>query len=268
MYKSMVLGGFIPTTMLDWKGKIAAVIFTSGCNFKCGYCHNHALAEGKTDGVVSWSSVEDSLRSRMGWLDGVVVTGGEPTIYSSIGTLLSRIKSLGLKVKLDTNGSNPEVLEALIKSGLIDGISMDFKASFCNYEKAARVKVDLKKIEASLNLILISKIEKEFRMTMVPELNGFSDLKELSSLLYGVGDCSMVIQQFNPEGAWMPEFRASEPYSGDQLIKWSNALKSIVRVDVRGVRSEEKAETFEPEDIVTEKVRETMRGLHFSFIKT
>ncbi len=124
------IGGLVKQSFVDWDGVLSAVVFTKGCNFRCGYCHNPALvvpALMRERPDVAESEVFDYLARRRGWLDGVVVTGGEPTLHAGLPAFLERVKALGYRVKLDTNGTNPEMLRQLIASGAVDFVAMDIK---------------------------------------------------------------------------------------------------------------------------------------------
>ena len=130
----MKFAGIVKNSFVDFPGQIATVVFTSGCNFNCWYCHNRELIP-RSEGKIDESEVFDFLNSRKGMIDGVVVSGGEPTLHEEIYDFIKKIKNLGLKVKLDTKGTNPEVLGKLLGENLLDYVAMDIKTSFSNYEK-------------------------------------------------------------------------------------------------------------------------------------
>ena len=166
----MRIGGIIPSSLVDWDGKIVCTLFTIGCNFRCWYCHNPSLVLGNA-GEISEEKVFLMLNDLKGWIDGVCVTGGEPTIHGDIVEFLTKIKELEYKIKVDTNGSHPEVLENILQEELADYIAMDIKAPMERYEEVVGVKVDTARIEKSISLIMESGVDHEFRTTMIPELD-------------------------------------------------------------------------------------------------
>ncbi|MBN2854039.1 anaerobic ribonucleoside-triphosphate reductase activating protein [Patescibacteria group bacterium] len=175
----MIIGGLEKLSLLDYPNHLAAIIFTSGCNFRCHYCYNPMLVlpqkvkDVKNKEDLSLISSEDLLlflKERFGRLEGVVITGGEPTLHPDLPDFIRKIKKIGYLVKLDTNGTNPEMLEKLLKAKLVDYLAMDIKSDALNYEKAVGVKVDFKKLEKSVKIIMASGLPYEFRTTMVPGL--------------------------------------------------------------------------------------------------
>jgi pyruvate formate lyase activating enzyme len=172
----MRIGGFVKQSLIDYPGKIAAIVFTQGCNFRCGYCHNPALVlpglfqncpEHLPDNILNY------LKERKGWLDGVVVTGGEPTIHNDLPQFLKEIKSLGYFVKLDTNGSNPSMLELIVDQKLVDYIAMDIKTIItpAGYSQIIGIPASnalINNINASIALIKQSRLQYEFRTTHIP----------------------------------------------------------------------------------------------------
>ena len=176
------LRGFLPTSMLDWPGKICAVVFIGGCNFRCPYCHNPELVEAGDDAdVLSWEDIRGYLEQRAGWIDGVSITGGEPTVHSDLHLLCERVRDLGMMVKLDTNGSRPGKLKELLAKEQVDFVAMDVKTSPQKYARVAGRRIDEKIIGESIDSILTSGIDHEFRCTVVPGLVNMADL-EVGSL--------------------------------------------------------------------------------------
>ena len=198
----MKILGFVKTSMVDYPGNIVSTIFLGGCNFRCPFCHNPDLADNK--GIeLDKEKIFSFLKKRNGLIDGVCVSGGEPTIYSDLPSFLKDIKALGLKVKLDTNGSHPEMLKSVIEDGLVDYVAMDVKSSFKHYDNASGVHVDMEKIKDSIDIIKSSNVEYEFRTTMVPRfvrredferrqpqdlLRGFPDNQSVAVARPGTGD--------------------------------------------------------------------------------
>lgn len=180
----MRIGGFQKFSLIDYPGKMAAIIFTQGCNFRCGYCYNAQLVFPKSfQEPIPEEVVLDFLTSRQGKLQGVVVTGGEPTLQKGLLAFLVKLKRLNFLVKLDTNGSHPEVLEAILKCRLVDFIAMDIKTSLPAYEKAIGVPIDIGRIQESIQLIRESGLPHQFRTTLVKKYCSKDDLKEIKELL-------------------------------------------------------------------------------------
>ena len=154
----MQIGGLQKTTLIDYPEKIAAIVFTRGCNFRCPYCHNPELVNGTSENLDE-QAVLDFLETRRGKLDGVVVTGGEPTLQKDLPDFLQKLKSMDFSVKLDTNGSQFEMLEQVIKDRLVDYIAMDIKAPIEKYENVVNVNFNIENILKSINLIMKSGIK-------------------------------------------------------------------------------------------------------------
>ena len=166
----MKIAGLQKTSLIDYPGHVAAVLFLAGCNLNCGYCHNRNLISGDCDSLDT-DEVLQFLAKRQRFLDGVCITGGEPTIHRELPDLIRRIKSMGFKVKLDTNGTNPEMLLELFSENILDYIAMDVKATKEKYEQVAGRAVPLEKIEQSIELIKESGVDYEFRTTLVEDLD-------------------------------------------------------------------------------------------------
>ncbi len=163
----MRFGGLQRFTLIDYPGKIAATVFTVGCNFRCPYCHNPELVlPDKFSETIAEDEIISFLETRKGKIEGLAITGGEPTIFNELPAFIKKVKLLGFVVKLDTNGTNPKMLKELIDNRLIDFVAMDIKAQFSRYNELAGVKVDLAKIKESINLIKNSGLEHEFRTTV------------------------------------------------------------------------------------------------------
>jgi pyruvate formate lyase activating enzyme len=235
------IGGLQKLTLIDYPGKVAATVFLIGCNFRCPFCQNPELISVERRTVLrnygGQSSVKeadffDFLDSEQGLIDGVCITGGEPTIHADLIDFIKRIKSLGFLVKLDTNGSNPEILEKLIKEKLIDFIAMDIKTSLDKYEKAINTKIDLEKIKKSVDLIKNSGIDYEFRTTMVPGLVEKADIEKIGQWLQGVK--KFALQQFQNKKVLDEEFEKIQPYSEEILKEFKKILeKCIDKVELR-----------------------------------
>ncbi|MBM9513777.1 anaerobic ribonucleoside-triphosphate reductase activating protein [Desulfogranum marinum] len=193
----MFIGGFQSFTLSDYPGKPAAIIFTRGCNFKCPYCHNqHLLRMSEQHSPSMEEGVLGFMEKSTGMLEGLVVTGGEPTLQQDLMRFVSAIKALGFAVKLDTNGSNPQCLRELLDNNLIDYIAMDVKAPFSKYSQLCGIAVDTEAIRESVDVIVSSGKDHHFRTTVYPALLGEEDIQEITSSIPETS--RYVIQQYRP----------------------------------------------------------------------
>lgn len=172
----MILGGFQKFTLIDYPKKVAAIVFTVGCNFRCGYCYNVNLVLPKKirpEDKILEKDFFDFLKSRKNKLDAVVVTGGEPTLQKDLEKFIAKIKKMGFLVKLDTNGANPDVLKKLIDKKLIDYVAMDIKNNINDksYQKIVCTKLNIENIFKSVEMLLTDKVDYEFRTTAAPGIS-------------------------------------------------------------------------------------------------
>lgn len=178
-----MIWGINASSFIDYPGEISFVIFTGGCNFLCPYCHNGDLVKRETM-VYNEEEVIAMLKERQTFITAVTITGGEPTIHgNNLIALIKRIKELGFKIKLDTNGSNPNILEKIIDQNLVDYLAMDIKNTFSKYNLTTGVNIDVSKIQKSINLIENSQIDYMLRTTINKEMHTFEDLEEIYSYL-------------------------------------------------------------------------------------
>jgi pyruvate formate lyase activating enzyme len=183
----MVLGGYHKLTLIDYPGKIATTVFTVGCTFRCRFCHNPELVLGRQFAVSNDLEKEffEFLKKRKGKIEGVCITGGEPTIQKDLLDFIRKIKKMGFLIKLDTNGTRPDVLKKLLKAKLLDFVAMDIKNQPKNYNKTTGTKSDIKRIKLSVDLIVHSGISYEFRTTVVPGLHSEKDFLEIAKWIRG-----------------------------------------------------------------------------------
>ena len=180
----MLIGGLQKTTLLDYPGLVACTVFTLGCNFKCPFCHNSGLVYNNEGLGVDKTLILNFLSKRKGILDGVCITGGEPLLYDELEYFIKDIKTMGFKVKLDTNGSLPDKLEKLIKTGYLDYIAMDIKTCLdSRYDQITGARINLADIRKSIKLIQKSGIDHEFRTTVVKPFHETEDLVEIAKML-------------------------------------------------------------------------------------
>ena len=180
----MRIGGFNKLTTQDFPGNLACIIFTSGCNFDCDYCYNRDLVESKAP-EIDQDEIFSYLEKRKDMLDGVVISGGEPTIWDDLIPFIEKIREYGFKVKLDTNGYRPEVLKEIIDRKLVDYIAMDIKAIFNEYFKVIKKNIDTDKLLESIELIKKSNIDHEFRTTIIKGMHTIEDLEKMINLVDG-----------------------------------------------------------------------------------
>lgn len=181
----MQICGFEKFSMVDWDGKIVCTVFTPGCNFRCPFCHNGTLATGRALSIPT-DEVFDYLTARKNLVDGVCVSGGEPTLQPDLAEFCGKLKSLGFQVKLDTNGLNPEIVKTLIRENLVDYVAMDVKNSPAKYASTAGIaKLDFSKIQDTANFLKSAGVAYEFRTTIMEEFHTESDMRQIALFVDG-----------------------------------------------------------------------------------
>lgn len=192
----MQIKGFQKTTFIDYPNKVAALVFTGGCNFRCPYCHNGGLVlKPTTYPTILPESVLKHLEKRRGVIEGLVITGGEPTLVPGLADFIRQVKAMDVAVKLDTNGTNPETVEGLIQDGLLDYIAMDIKHDFSKYDLVVGPdRADIQKLKKSVNVIISSGIEHEFRTTMIRGIHGAQDVQAMTRQIAGAQQ--YILQQY------------------------------------------------------------------------
>lgn len=216
----MKINGFQKLTLLDFPGRVACIIFTAGCNFRCPFCHNASLVT-HIDNTNTFSEDEilDYLKKREGIIDGVCITGGEPLLQPDLEEFIIKIKNLGLAVKLDTNGSSPEKLISLVEKGLLDYVAMDIKNCKDKYSLTAGADINLSDIEKSVSFLLENHVPYEFRTTVVDGMHTPQDIVSIASWISGAE--KYFLQNFVDSGDILGEKMA--PLSQNEL---ENLLKT------------------------------------------
>lgn len=182
----MQINGFQKLTLLDFPGKVACIVFTPGCNFRCPFCHNASLVTHIDGERIEEEEILSYLKKRQGLLDGVVVTGGEPTLQGDLADFLGKVKALGYAVKLDTNGTSPEKLKTLVEKGLVDYVAMDIKNTAAKYPVTAGCGAAvLDKVEESIDFLLADTVDYEFRTTVTAELHTPQDIGDIAKRIKG-----------------------------------------------------------------------------------
>ena len=238
--KTLIIKGFIQNSLLDWDGKIVSTLYVPGCNFRCPYCQNAGMVLNPEQyQTVPWQRIKDFLIERKGWLDGICLTGGEPCLFRDLPEFIHKVRELDMMVKLDSNGSFPDMLEKVINAKLPNYIAMDIKAplEFAPYKKSAGIKSEkmLEAVKRSIKIIMNSKIDYEFRTTVVPTLHTEEDIKKIA--FYIKGAKKYALQNFSAQGDLLEaEFKKVKPYSKEELNKMQKAASSYVdKCVVRGV---------------------------------
>ena len=229
----MLISGIQKFTMLDYPDKIACIVFTPGCNFRCGYCHNPEfvlpeMLEKIKSSFVPEETFFNFLEKRKDFLDGVVITGGEPTIMPDLTDFIKKIKDLGFLIKLDTNGSNFAVLNRLLKSGLLDYVAMDIKTSLDKYQELVGSGVDREQIEQSVNILKKSDVPYEFRSTILKETHPDEALAGIAELVNGAE--KLYLQTFRPDHVLDPGFETYHAFSALEMEEKVDFFKDYVDI--------------------------------------
>ncbi len=193
----MKISGLQKLTLLDFPGRVACTVFLGGCNFRCPFCHNSQLLGGDAEELMDSSALLDFLGKRRGVLDGVCITGGEPTLHADLPELLHEIRALGYQIKLDTNGYRPDVLKAVIDEGLVDYVAMDVKNGPAHYGQTIGLDApELAKIEQSIRLLLEGRVDYELRTTVVSPLHTEDSIAAMAQWLTALGEGKKVKRMF------------------------------------------------------------------------
>lgn len=232
----MNIGGLQKTTLIDFPGHTACTVFLSGCNFRCPFCYSPELVlpeKIKNHPKLSEKEFFAFLKERKGLLEGVVICGGEPTFNKDLPDFIKKIKEIdppsgGFLVKLDTNGTNPEMLKKLIAGKLVDYIAMDIKAPFSSYDKVTGGKADSNKIEESVEIIKNSGADYEFRTTVVPGLHSKDDIVQIAKNIAPAK--RYYLQNFRPEKNLDPEFEKVKPFPKEFLLELQKEISPLFEV--------------------------------------
>ncbi len=234
----MKIAGLVRTTLIDYPDKIASIIFLSGCNFRCGFCHNSELVTNiETDSFLDFYDVLAALEKRKNLVNSIVISGGEPTLNKNLIPIMTELKKRGYSLKLDTNGTNPEVISELISNKLVDYIAMDIKTSLNpeKYNFACGTSVDLNAIKESIALLMDSSVEYEFRTTMHPKLVDEKDINEIGIALKG--SKKIALQQYKKGDKVIDiMFNDSKIYDPDEFNHFKDILSEHIDiVEIRGI---------------------------------
>ena len=216
-------------SLVEWPGKMAAIIFTGGCNFRCPFCHNPELVNGldKTP-FYPWGEIEKFLDRKKDWIDAIMITGGEPTIHQDLPLILKKIKERGYLAGLATNGSNPEMLEKIIKDNIVDRICLDIKSCPQKYHLATGQKeFDFTPVKKSVDSVIKSSIPHELRLTLVPGITAQEDILSIGEFIKGAK--KIVLQQFRPQRTLDKSYQSKVPYCKDEILAMGKELEKYVK---------------------------------------
>lgn len=226
-----LIGGIQKSTLIDFPEKIASIVFTQGCNFRCGYCHNSELIsfqqyylDGQEYNIEDFFSF---LERRVGKLDGVVITGGEPTLQTGLYDFIKRVKSMGFEIKLDTNGSNPDYLNQLILDNMLDYIAMDIKAPLDKYPLVTNVTPNTEKIQKSIDLIMHCGVKYEFRTTVLKSQLSLDDFEQIGQLINGAE--KYFLQKFVSSKIFDEKLKDETTYTNEEFSDICKILQNYVK---------------------------------------
>lgn len=225
------VAGFQKNSFIDYPGKIASVIFLGGCNFACHYCHNSQIL-AQNSNTIDFDQVLNEIKERIGFIDGVVITGGEPTLHPDILEIVQKVKELGILVKLDTNGTNFEMLKYLVTQQLVNYVAMDIKAPLEKYSDIIGTHADLGNIKQSIDFLKMGTADYMFRTTLSPRLTE-NDIKQIGELISGAA--CFQLQQFVPNDFSNSHSVVHVPYPPEIADKFGALLsKYCERLVIRG----------------------------------
>lgn len=222
----MVFGGLERFTLIDYPGKTACMVYTIGCNFRCPYCHNPELVDETTTVRITEREFFEFLDTRKKIIEGVVITGGEPTMHDDLPLVMREIKDRGFLVKLDTNGTRPQMLRDVIRQELVDYVAMDIKAPFAAYGRVVARPVDTEAVRRSVALLIASPVEYEFRTTLVKGMLSPRDIRQIGREIQGAR--RYVLQKFVSTKILNPQFRRKVSYSDEEMKKLQEMINPYV----------------------------------------
>jgi pyruvate formate lyase activating enzyme len=229
----MKIGGLQKVSLIDYPGKISAIVFTQGCNFRCPYCHNKELVDQELyQPCISVNDILEFFKTRQGKLDAITITGGEPTLQENLIPFIQAIRKMGFAIKLDSNGSRPDVLARLIREKLLDFIALDVKAPLSCYSRVVNAKVDANGIRQSIQIVLKAKIPHEFRTTVVVSLLTKKDISVIVREI--IGAKRYALQKFQPARTLDKKYLEETTYSDEEFLEIQKQLeKEIPLVIIR-----------------------------------
>lgn len=231
----MKIAGFEKLSLQDYPNHMSCIIFTQGCNMKCPFCQNSTLIPMSANHLIPEEEIFEYLHLRKNILDGVTISGGEPTLQNDLEEFVEKIKKMGLDVKLDTNGMNYPLLKRLIENRKVDYVAMDIKNGVEKYEKTSGIShINLENILKSIELLKQKNVDYEFRTTIFPEHHRFEDICEIIQL---IGDSKYYLQNFKMSD-YVLDKNLTE-FTEEELKKWNEKLKQYPNVFIRGIKKED-----------------------------
>lgn len=225
----MQIGGITKSSLIDYPKKISAVIFLIGCNFNCPYCHNPELVISNIIEPIDINSIYSFLKKRKGLLDGVVITGGEPTLHKKLPEFIKNIKDMGYLIKLDTNGSNSNMVEELIENKLVDYIAMDIKAPFDEYNNIITKEINIENVKKTFKLLVQNKVDYEFRTTVVSNLLNYESFVKINEIFKKEGKIKKYCLQRFKKSKHLNEFYLNaKTLTDEEFEKVSLLFKNTV----------------------------------------
>jgi len=228
----MEIKGFVGVSLSDWDGKVSSVIFLPHCNLRCPFCYNKSLVLHPEEmPTIAFVRVENYLEANQKWIDGIVITGGEPTLHKDLPLLCEKIKKTGFEVKVDTNGTNPKVISRLMERRLVDSVAMDVKAPLNKEKYSAACGLNatpfLKRISETIKILLADAVEYEFRTTLAPTLHRLEDVEGICRAVKGCK--KYALQNFKSEVETIdPKYRNLKPFSKKQMEDFLRIAKKTV----------------------------------------
>jgi len=223
----MNFGGFTSFTLIDYPSKVAAMVYTIGCNFRCPYCHNPELVNETVENEISENYVLSFLEDRQKLIDGLVITGGEPTLHGEkLLSFMKKVKDLGFLVKLDSNGTNPDFIKKALEQKIVDYIAMDIKSPLETYHKTVDRPVDINKIRESIGLLKEGRVSYEFRTTVIKSLLSCEDIEKMMKEIKGAK--RYYLQKFNPTKILNPQFKKKVTYTDEEFEKLKKIAEKYV----------------------------------------
>jgi pyruvate formate lyase activating enzyme len=231
----MKIVGYQGVSLIDFPGHIASVLYTTGCNFACPYCQNPDLVKKNSSAhPMAPNQIEEIIFERKGFIDGVSITGGEPTLWADLPDFLQKLRDMDLKTKVDTNGYLPDVIANLLEKGLVDFVAMDIKSSFDKYAQAAGTNVDIGRVDRSIELLMNSNVDYEFRTTVHPDSVTKDDIKQIAARISGAK--SYRLQQFSNRITLDPALVNVKPYLPAILQEMAEIARQYVPdTKIRGI---------------------------------
>ena len=228
----MKIAGYEKLSLQDFPNQISCIIFTQGCNIRCPFCQNSTLIPMDSNNLISEKEIFNYLNLRKNIISGVTISGGEPTLQPDLESFIDKVKKMGLKIKLDTNGLNPKLLEKLIDSKKIDYVAMDIKNSLNKYSLTSGVvKINMQNILNSIELLKKGKVDYEFRTTIINEFHTLQDIFEIIKL---IGNSKYYLQNFKNSEYVLDKNLTS--FTEEKLVLWNEILKDYPNVYIRGIK--------------------------------